>query len=122
MSRARSIAAMPSLPQWSCACGTGDGTSRKIFSLATDVGLLDHLAPLLVLRPDEPREVLRRIGQQLDTLRSKLGLDVGHREDARDLAVHFLHDVAGDLRRHEEAEPRVHREALQRLADRRRVA
>src|SRR5207248_11481806 len=120
-SRARSIAAMASLPQCSRVSGTGDGTSRTI-SLATDVGLLNHLAPLDVIVADQFRELRRRIGRKADTLRLKLRLDVGIAEHARHLGVHLLHDLGRHLRWHEDAEPSIDREARQRLADGRRDA
>src|SRR6266478_5308295 len=104
MSSARSIAAMPSLPQWSCACGTGAGISRRM-SFATDVGLLDHFAPLRVLVANELREVRRRIGHQLDALRRELRFDVGAAENARHFGIHAIHDLRRRLCRHEQAEP-----------------
>src|SRR3954466_13364043 len=122
MSSARSIAAMASLPQCSAACGTADGMSRMTFSLATDVGLLDDLAPFRVVLANQLREVFRGIGEHLNALRRELRLDLGAGEDARHLGVHLLHDVRRYLRRHEEAEPGVDRVAWQRLADRRRIA
>src|SRR2546429_3965395 len=120
MSSARSIAAMPSLPQWSCAWGTGDGTSRRI-SLATDVCLLDHFAPLRVLVPDEPGEVSGRIRHQLDALRRELRLDVGIAQHAGRLGADALHDLRRHLGRHEETKPRIHGIAGQRFTDRRRI-
>src|SRR6185369_11185589 len=119
---ARSIAAMASLPQCSAACGTAAGMSRMIFSLATDVRLLDHLAPFHVILANQSREVLGRIGHDLDALRRELRLHFRGSQYARHLGIHLLHDVRRYLRRHEEAEPRVDRIAGQRLADRRRVA
>src|SRR3954464_3706095 len=115
---ARSISAIESLPQVSAACGTGAGTSRRIFSLATDIGLLDHFAPLRVVLANKFREVRRRIGYKLDTLRLKPGLHVRTAEDTRYLTVDFPHDVGRRLRRHKDAEPGIDGEARQRLRDR----
>src|SRR5512138_3355910 len=122
MSSARSIAAMASLPQCSAACGTAAGMSRMIFSLATDVRLLDQLAPFHVVLANQLREVLRRIGQHLDALRRELRLHVRATQYARHLGIHLFHDVRRHLGWHEKAEPRVDRVAGERLADRRSVA
>src|SRR4051812_38699993 len=106
MSSARSMAAMPSLPQWSCACGTGAGISRRI-SFATDVRLLDHFAPLRVIGTDESAELLGRVGDELDALRREFRFHVGTAEHAGDFGIHPIHDFGGCLCRHEETEPRI---------------
>src|SRR3954452_5219859 len=113
---------MASLPQCSCACGTGAGTSRRIFSLATDACLLDDLAPLFVLRAEEAGKFFWRLRHQLDALRRELRLYVVPAQHMCHLGVYFLHDVGRHLRRHEESQPRIARVAGQHLADGRRVA
>src|SRR5205085_7693773 len=112
---ARSISAIESLPQVSAACATGAGTSRRIFSLATDIGLLDHFAPLRVVLANKFREVRGRIGEKLDTLRLELRFHVGTAEDTRHFAVDLARDVGGRLRRHKDAEPGIDGEAGQRV-------
>src|SRR3954463_15120693 len=107
MSSARSIAAMASLPQCSAACGTADGMSRMTFSLATDVGLLDDLAPFRVVLANQLREVLRRIRYKIDTLWGKPCLDVGTAEHACYFGVHFPDDIQRHLCRHKNAHPGI---------------
>src|SRR5436305_10112940 len=120
MSSARSIAAMPSLPQCSAACATGAGTSRRM-SFGTDVGLLDDLAPLRVLVANEFREIRGRVGDELDALRRELRLHFRTTQNTRHFHVHAIDDIGRDLGRHEETKPWVYAVAGQRFADRRGI-
>src|SRR5688500_17620081 len=102
MSRARSIAAMASLPQTSCCCETATG-----LSFTFDPRLPDDFAPTRVVFADRACEFGGRIGLDHDALRAELGLQLGRVHDLRAFSVDSLHHLARCLRRHEKPEPRI---------------
>src|SRR5204862_1562215 len=85
-------------------------------------GLFDQLAPFGIVLTDEPGEVGRRIGDELDALRREPSLELRAVENAAHFRIHLVDDLRRPLGRHEQTEPRIDRIARQGLAYRRSAA
>src|SRR5438067_12659910 len=106
MSRARSIAAIASLPQSSFCSGTGTGRSRRN-SVATDSSLLDEFSPLGVVVADEAGKVRGGVGDQLNALLPETRLELRAAQDLHHFVMHAGDDIGRHLGRHEQPQPRM---------------